>query len=227
MALDAANDRLVVVDRSSFDGDLQAIRLSDGANTIILGGDAFEDPRQVTLSPDDLTAFVYDRAVDSIFAVNLASGARTTHATAVGGRSETFFFSKMDLATDAIGKRVLRVHEERAELVGFDLLTGERTIVSGASRGTGPALDHPAHVIVSDDGLRALVLTDAGLVSIVLATGDRTLISPNTAAFGRVISESSALAADTHAERVLITDRAQVFSVDLVTGQRVVLTGFY
>jgi glucose/arabinose dehydrogenase len=59
-----------------------------------------------------------------------------------------------------------------------DQVSGDRTIISGAGIGSGPAFVRPRGIAVEADG--SLVVTDPDLVAVVRVdpvTGDRTIIS--------------------------------------------------
>jgi hypothetical protein len=83
-----------------------------------------------------------------------------------------------DLAV--IGDRIVAVDGEADAVVAVDPDTGARTVVSGAGRGRGPALDDPSK-LASDDG-HLFVLDRNGVVAIDVATGDRTLSVGNVSA---------------------------------------------
>ena len=63
-------------------------------------------------------------------------------------------------------------------VVRVDPLTGDRTIVSSTSNGTGPAFNNPLGIAVEATG--DLVVVDADLDAVVRVdpvTGDRTIVS--------------------------------------------------
>ena len=76
---------------------------------------------------------------------------------------------------EADGALVVTDRELRA-VVRVDPVSGNRTIVSDATTGTGPPFVSPTGIAVEADG--ALVVTDSVLVVRVdPTTGDRTIVS--------------------------------------------------
>jgi hypothetical protein len=96
--------------------------------------------------------------------------------------------------TVALVRGVIYLMDYAGTIVSVDPVTGDRTLVSGTFRGTGPALvapvsmtsDAPDSVVVADrDHVPASPGKGRGaLVRVDLATGDRTLLSDDATPSG-------------------------------------------
>jgi sugar lactone lactonase YvrE len=130
-------------------------------------------------------------------------------------------------ALDPAGGRVLVVEEAGQRLLAVDRATGDRSIVSDATVGSGPALQ--GRLCVRGDGTRALVLDEGrrALLAIDLLTGDRTVLSDDTTGGGTFFITPHALAVDTANDRVLVADTGLglLCAVDLTSGDRSFVAG--
>lgn len=130
-------------------------------------------------------------------------------------------------ALDPAGGRVLVVEEAGQRLLAIDRASGDRTVVSDAGVGSGPALQ--GRLCVRGDGARALVLDEGrrALLAIDLASGDRTILSDDTTGSGAFFVTPRALAVDAANNRVLVADSGlgQLRAVDLTSGDRTFVAG--
>jgi DNA-binding beta-propeller fold protein YncE len=131
------------------------------------------------------------------------------------------------VAWDEDGGQVLLVAQTVNELHAVDPLTGDRELVSGDTRGTGPAFMNLRGVAV-DTARRVAYVADVGqngIVAVDLATGDRTLVTGAGAGSGPAMNnaQSIALSSDLASCYALDWDSDQAFRVDLATGARAVV----
>ena len=91
-------------------------------------------------------------------------------------------------------------------LVAVDLATGDRSVLSGAGAGAGPAFGGPVAVALDEPGGRALVLDPelGAVIAVDLATGDRTPLPAEEAGPG--LERATAIAYDALRERVVLAD---------------------
>jgi DNA-binding beta-propeller fold protein YncE len=126
------------------------------------------------------------------------------------------------------------VHE-RALLTGFDvvvgvdMLTGERTLVSSDDRGTGPVSLQAVLAAGWDPVRNRLVLGDwqfRALIAVDPSTGNRTIASGLGVGSGPTLENPAGLAWDPVRNRMLVTEGrpAVLLSVDLATGARAVVS---
>ena len=235
MALDASNERLLVIDSGR--DTLFAVDIDDGDRTILsrggddaMGtGDAFDDPWGLVLDSSNNRAFVTDRELDAVVSVSLATatlGNRTLFSradstpddgddTAVG--SGDAFDTPYAVVLDSANNRLLVADAGLDAIVAVSLATatqGNRTIFSGGSSpvGSGDAFDTPRDLVLDSANNRLLVV-DAGLdaiVEVALDTGNRSIFSrggESPTGNGVAFSTPVGLALDSANERLLVTDQ--------------------
>jgi hypothetical protein len=186
-------------------------------------------PTKMDFDPVTGRLYVLDSMLDSIVQVDLASGHRTLLA---GPPSDGYFgMSKwtQDVAFDPAFNRALIVDSRPAAksvIVGVDLITGQRTLLSGNGVGSGPSLPKMYNVSVAADGLTAYVVAQDTLLEVDLNTGDRTILSDPSTGSGPTFSYGAAAHLDEGGNRMLIADRLldQLFAVDLTSGDRTLLS---
>lgn len=148
----------------------------------------------------------------------------TTIAANNPGSGPGFVFPTA-LTLDAANNRALVVDSTLDALLGADLTTGARTIISDPSTGAGTIISNAEGVDLDTVSNRALVInrvSPPGLYGVDLVTGDRTLISGS----GPIFQQIEAVQFDAANNRALITDSGlnAVFGVNLATGARTVLS---
>ena len=242
MAMDAARDRLLLVDSGA--NALLAVDLATGQRTdfdLSSSGDGVPVfvPRAVVVDAARDRALIVDVVEDSsasynqIIALDLRTGQRSIAAVLLAdGFSSAPQVAGMCL--DPLRGRALLT--DRTALWGMDLETGAIALVSGdiagESRGSGPRLRRPLTVFLDAGGTRALVLDDGRLLAVDLDTGDRTLLAGDTAGNGVPLGGNMGAQGgvlDTTPGRALVLGRSRVegsrsvLSVDLETGERVLV----
>jgi DNA-binding beta-propeller fold protein YncE len=137
-------------------------------------------------------------------------------------------FLLVDVALDSTGQRVFVL--STGQLIGVDAATGEFTILSDATTGSGPMPAFLVDMALDAASGRALVLdqTTDTLLAIDLDTGARTVISDATTGSGPPLLGVTGVALDAQANRALVTTwswpDAALVAVDLGTGDRTVLS---
>ena len=198
LAWDSYNSRAVVVNEQ----ELVAIEVATGRRSIasrlgILGsGPGFMAPRAVavwTSEPGNNIVFVADNAQDALFYVDIdiqtaTAGDRALLSDATNGSGPMFarpiavgWDPAREQALVLTGVRLVGEDEgsERPALVGVDIATGDRTVLSSAEVGKGPPMTAPTAVVWDPISTRVLVL-DAqlrALLAIDPATGERVILA--------------------------------------------------
>jgi DNA-binding beta-propeller fold protein YncE len=232
VALDEPGGRLIVADAQS--AGVAGVDLATGEVTWIWlpargGGPVLEAVVDVALLPGGQTAVALDDQQDGrLTFVDLATGARSLSPSA-GATT----FGVRAMAWDEAGARALAA----AFLVGgqgllaIDGATGVRTILSGPTVGSGPALVSPAAVAFDAAGQTAWVSDDAvkAVFAIDLATGARTIVSDGVTGQGPLPSTWRGLAFEPVTGRVLlggVVGAANgVVGIDPADGDRTLLSG--
>lgn len=179
VGLDAARDRLLVVDQSL--GAVIAVSLADGARTILSdkthgSGPLLAAPFALDLADAQGRVLVMNGFPRALLAVDLVTGDRTTISDDTRG-SGPAFVSAADVAFDAATGTALVVDSGRGTLFRVDLVTGNRTVLSDANTGGGIALQSPGGLAALDAGhVAVLDAARHAVISIELATGRRSLL---------------------------------------------------
>jgi hypothetical protein len=198
----------------------------------------FSNPLAITLdtSTSPTRALVADSVLDAVFAVDLNNGDRSVLSNAATGSGTVFDFpSDITLDTSSNPARALVVSFSLKAVFAVDLVTGDRTVLSDQSTGSGPLFSSPLDITLdtSTSPARALV-TDSNFVvsrvlAVDLATGDRSVLSDASTGSGTAFVTPRGIELDTSTNpaRALVTDLdlGAVFAVDLATGDRSVLSG--
>jgi DNA-binding beta-propeller fold protein YncE len=114
-----------------------------------------------------------------------------------------------------------------SRVIAINLVTGEQALVSGASRGAGPAYAMMTAAALDEAGQRLLITNAApewAVFAVDLATGDRTTISDSLTGSGPVLSPSG-IALDPSSGRAFVINRSEVIAVDLASGDRTEVSG--
>jgi len=112
------------------------------------------------------------------------------------------------------------------KLVRVDPVSGNRSIVSGSSQGTGTALVSPYALSVDSTGF--ILLTDAGLKAMLRidpVSGNRTLLSGSGRGTGTAFQDIRGVVSLAGSLAVADAFNSCVFQVDQVSGNRTVLSG--
>jgi DNA-binding beta-propeller fold protein YncE len=127
------------------------------------------------------------------------------------------------------GATVLVFDQAGQALLGIDVATGERRVISDSETGSGPALVDVVALAMTPDGAQVLAadVVEAALVSIDLATGDRLTISGDDVGSGERFNSLVGLTVDPTGQTAFLGDDVEdvVFAVDLATGARTVMSG--
>jgi DNA-binding beta-propeller fold protein YncE len=173
------------------------------------------------------------------------AGNADSQAARIVVRSEPLLYLTPDaVAVDAAGRRALVVDLGRQLLAAVDLETGDRTLVSGESRGEGPPLSPFMNQIAFDaENGRAIVVdspgpfrpNDGAIVEIDLETGDRAIVSDPAIGTGPFFSGAVGVAVDAGRHRALVFaqsgDGAEppfetwaLIAIDLRSGDRTIVS---
>ncbi len=173
-------------------------------------------------------AYSMDGFTDDVVAFDIGAGTTTvvsSEGRGIGtgpGPTSSFGF-----ACDAANGRLF-VNDSlsgTASLIAVDLASGNRTIVSDATRGAGPALVRPRAKAVTPNGATALVwdLGTESLVAVDIASGDRRDLYTRVGLSQYPPAPGKVVAIDN--ETVLIADTLpRLWLLDIVTGEAVLVS---
>jgi sugar lactone lactonase YvrE len=162
-----------------------AVDLGMGQRTVISNaatgsGELLSRPAGIALHPAGDRVIVGNNATNKLIAVELTTGNRTVISDDTTGIGPTFSSEGYmgDLAIDSTNGRAL-VAVGVGTLFAVDLVTGNRSIISGPNKGKGIEYGGISH-IAFDSVHRTVVVTDSvleGLTLIEMGSGDRVIIS--------------------------------------------------
>ena len=242
IALDATGNRVFALDFGR--SGVLAIDLTTGDRTIIADGETGSGPileGAVSIALDSDNARVLVMIAAALLAVDLTSGDRTLLSSAERGDGPALA-SVLALRLDGTSNRALALlpGEGGTTLLGIDLATGDRTVISDNATSDGPNPQFVASGMAIDETRdRALVagidfnapdgdgIVSDGIYAVDLASGDRTLLSGPGIGDGPRFDIVNGLAVDPAANRAFAFSTNQLdalMSVDLDSGDRVVLT---
>ena len=133
----------------------------------------------------------------AILEIDLATGDRAVLSGVLTGSGPLFAGEITGLARSQQGSLLAtttNLYLVGPALVDVNITTGQRTLVSGGSTGTGPALAAPQDVAVASDGTVSVI--DSGQVlRIDVPTGDRSVVSSAAVGTGAPLAGPHSLAA--------------------------------
>jgi len=234
-AKEAGNSLLVVEDDN--ENTLARVDLATGMAAVISGnalsslvgtGPSFGNIIDVAVV-DGGSALVVDTGLSAIMNVDLADGTRAVVSDAATGTGQAFrevHVIGVDLANSRALVGNTPAGSSAGALLAVDLSTGNRTVISDETTGSGPALPRRMKDLVLDLAMnRAFVLGSGQVLAVDLTTGNRTEISPDDGT-GPDSPSYLAMALDAGNGRLLLTDTEfdAVRAVDIMTGTRTIVS---
>ena len=238
LSLDLTMDRLHVSDLGL--GAILEVNLTTGDRAEVSGpgvgaGDLFDQLEDLWLDEAMGRLLVLDSELPAVWSVDVATGDRTIFYEFRRGTGDR------DVTLDAVAAApqgadaIFGVARGDAAVLRLATPSGDRTVLSDAVTGAGPALVEPTDVqplapggaaglsgslLVVDRGLGALLAVDP-------ATGVRTVLSDGVTGAGAAFADPSGVAVDAAGAVAWVTDIGAdtVVEVDLATGDRVTISG--
>jgi DNA-binding beta-propeller fold protein YncE len=210
--------------------DLRTSDRSEVSGPNVGAGPSFERALDIAIdSTSHATSprlLVTDQQLQALVAVELATGNRAlVSGPSIG--SGSLLKSPWGVAINPADQQVVVLDSpvnESGVLFGIDLASGDRTLLSGDARGTGPAFTWAAHSVIFDTSSSAarVLVGDSqlfGIFSVDLATGDRTELAP--------LSTPGDIMLDPDRERVIALDYHEnsLVSVTLQGAEVTLLSG--
>lgn len=198
---------------------LTRISLADGSRSVLA---PTLDVGALALAAALPSQHVYATTFDGVDEVSLADPPSRHNLSPVGPADPLIFSQADSIALDSVQNRVIVGDSDLDELIGVDLVTGERSELLSRKIGAGPPLIVPRRlaltaagdtVYVADDGQNAA----EKLFAVDLATGDKRVIGQiNEAGVNRSLT---GLALDEQNGRAYVSryDGGTVLEVDLDT----------
>ena len=219
-------DAVFSVDLSNGARTIVSTFSDDGDNTNDVGaGPAFDAPRGIVLNSTGTIAYVADRGVTAVFAVDLSNGARTIVSD---DDTDTDFVLPTGIVLNSTGTTAYVTDQGLDAVVSVDLSNGNRTIISDDETDTATDFDQPYGIVLNPTGTIAYV-TDWGVdavFSVDLSNGARTIVSNSTTGVGTAFFDPLGIVLNptgTIAYVATLNDDT-VFAVDLSNGNRTIVS---
>ena len=236
---DEGGQRALVID----DGlnALLEIDMKSGTRTVLSGagigsGPDLGSPIGVAWDARGQRALVVDDALDVLMGIDVESGVRTVLSGGSTGAGPNLD-SPTCVAWNVRGQRALvvkaNVNSETA-LIGIDVESGARTVLSSYSNGAGAHLDYPVGVAWDERGQRALVVDpdvdfdEDELIGIDVVSGTRTVLAHDDVGPGPTLDSPTGVAWDESGQRALVIDEglSALIGIDVASGARTVLSNY-
>jgi hypothetical protein len=216
-----ADDELLVAVASSIEPQptsyfVERVKISTRSTLRVLSG---QFQRLVRASGDDVlaigpSALVRIRVSDN--STRVISGYSPDSGDVGTGPKARWAVDAMELNVSTI----IVVDNQDAQLLSVDVASGNRTVLSSAARGHGPALTAPVSGVVIAG--RVLVLDSGRILAVDPATGDRSLVSGALAGTGPLWLVGTCITTAANGQVALLDNSGlgSVFLIDPVTGAR-------
>ncbi len=218
--VDTGIDAVIVIDLDS--GNRRIV--SDAVNGT---GPPLANPSGLVIEADNNRLLLAQSG--ALLAIDLNSGNRTVVSDANTGEGP-LLSAPEGAFLDTKNNRLLvcNNHDDLNALIAIDLVSGDRSVLSGATIGTGPALISPLSVSLDLSGDRALV-SDYGsytVVAIDLATGNRTIFPDDKPGSGPSLRSPTGVVPDPSRNRILVGDTTlkALLAIDMSSGERTMLS---
>ncbi|WP_108126556.1 hypothetical protein [Saccharospirillum mangrovi] len=233
MVLDAANDRVLVIDKNL--KKILAVALDTGKRTVLASytddelGPNHTSPK-IALDSNTNRVWAIAGDIRKLLAVDLHSGEHIRLLDRTGASDSNVFAQTNGLAFDATNQRILVASPAHGALYSVDVTNGERSTVSAAFVPDEVlTLMSPLTVTFDQPNNRTLVFENSlkALLSVDLVTGERTVLSgldlPNS---DHAISNIGGIALNNSYDQLMMADRNidGLLDVDLITGRRRLLS---
>ncbi|MDC8831071.1 hypothetical protein [Alteromonas gilva] len=172
ITLDASNNRLLATNNGQlFEIDLVT---GDRAN-INLSGYNLSSISHIALQNGGELVYIADYQLKAIFEANLTTGVMRLVANTDVGTGPKLNASV--IALDNTSNDLIALDNDSQALLYIDIETGDRTVISGPSRGTGPKMQGAIAFSLDSERERAFVLDEIENVLFIvdLSTGDRAI----------------------------------------------------
>jgi len=238
--VDGTSDALIRVDPAT--GDRTVVSgCADATCTTLVGTGAalafpraifFESSTQVLVGNGDLDDL---NNIQTLFRVDIATGDRTVVSSSLAGSEvgtgpisdlDTIF----DVILDANGD-ILIADTQIDTIFRVDPVTGDRTVLSSNTVGTGPTMSFPGDMVLEADG--NIVITEGSndqVLRVDPVTGNRTIVSSSLVGTpvgtGIDFANLGGITLTADGTILVVDEGAQaVISVDPSTGDRVEVSG--
>jgi len=240
MQLDAANNRLIVVDNTNDGGAVLAIDLSNGnrqvlsganidTDTVIGAGPEIAGPVSMEFDPTTNQALIGDGGSNTVFLVDLDTGERTVvsgifpKTGGIVGAGPDFI--RLTSVNFMDNNQIFAVDDDLETGMIIDITTGNRQLLPNNSIGDGPRLETPRSFALNGERLLVADSEANQVFAIDNSNGDRSVVLDD---HNSILNIPHAIEVDAANNRAFIIDSVdtspRVLTMDLETNALTVIS---
>ncbi|MFK8137608.1 MAG: YncE family protein [Bdellovibrionales bacterium] len=219
----------------SFTDDIFAMNLEDKGVYLVTGahkgnGTVMNGPVALTIDEENLVLYVYNTSTKSIFSVDIATGNRqvvTSLASAIGTGPDFGIFTRAITMGPNDGF-LYALDRSNGAILKIDLSTGNRSVVSDNSVGTGVTISSLTD-FVYDPTTGDFYVSDTGnnsIYRIAIDTGNRTDISISGLGSGTSLQAPTGINISADGQIIYVFDSSlsSLFGIDISSGNRTLIS---
>lgn len=217
-------------------GDVYTVDLATGDRAVLPNDSAgpfarLRETNNMVLAPDGVRLLLESTTSKALIAVEPNTGARSLYHVGRVGESDSeegcpFGCVWRHAKIEAAGQRFVFVAPTAVWSSSF--VDGNRSLLSGDGRGTGPAFEGASSHDLDSDGVHAYVTDRGRLIEVEIENGNRRIVSDTNNGSGPAWSVAAAVAlnsTDTTAYVMVgLSLNSSLVAVDLSTGDRTVIS---
>ncbi len=156
-----------------------------------------------------------------LYKVSRSNGQRVVVSGGVVGTGPAIDQFSYGLNVNSSGTSAYILNSSTPSVIKIDLTTGNRSVLSSGSTGSGPMFLGSYNMALSSDG-NTLYICDVSnnqFIAVDVVTGNRTIIASNSVGSGAVISGLSSIQILSNS-KIYFSANGRVYSLDAATGNR-------
>lgn len=160
---------------------------------------------------------------DGVLRIDPLTGNRTLLSGVGAGNGPAFGDTVVGIDQESDGTiLVSTLSRNVGAVLRVDPNTGDRSILSDATHGSGPAYLQASIVLQGNSIFATTLIPDIALIE--TSTGDRTTVSGNTVGVGPSLGLSYGIAIDANGQLLVSTTSSLIIRVDPITGNRTIVS---
>ena len=230
-ALDKPNNRAFFINITEGDPELVEFNLSTKelrviSSATIGSGPTLAFPEDIVFSPGSNRVFVIDSLARDLFEIDITTGNRSIILD--NSNSGLEFDTPLTLAIN--GAETTAFVGDDGALIAIDLVTGDRTLVSGINFTTGEQIGGAGlfditSMVLDETNNRIFTIGEESEPTFVdLTTGEQTVITRDFSGVSFSSSKDTILDTENNRAFVLDLNKRAIFAFDLITGAQALVS---
>ena len=230
-ALDKPNNRAFFINNTEGDPELVEFNLSTKelrviSSATIGSGPTLAFPEDIVFSPGSNRVFVIDSLARDLFEIDITTGNRSIILD--NSNSGLEFDTPLSLAIN--GAETTAFVGDDGALIAIDLVTGDRTLVSGINFTTGEQIGGSGlfditSMVLDETNNRIFTIGEESEPTFVdLTTGEQTIITRDFSGVSFSSGKDTILDTENNRAFVLDLNKRAIFAFDLITGAQALVS---